>query len=86
MSEDELYRAALDVALKKIKTKDGFEAEVRLFLAEFPTTVSDRAISFLKDRRIIDDTKTTSSLIERYSGKRAIGLEKLRAELQERRL
>jgi SOS response regulatory protein OraA/RecX len=84
MSEDELYRAALDVALKKIKTKDRFEAEVRLFLAEFPTTVSDRAISFLKDRRIIDDTKTTSSLIERYSGKRAIGLEKLRAELQER--
>ena len=84
MTEDVLYRQALDLALRKLKTKDRFESEIRLFLAEFPTESTDRVIRFLKDRRIIDDTKTTLNLIERYSGKRAVGSEKLRAELIER--
>jgi len=84
MSEDDLYRKALDLALRKLKTKDRFESEVRLFLADFPTQTTDRVIRFLKDRRIIDDTKTTLNLVERYSGKRSIGTEKLRAELLER--
>jgi len=84
MSEDSAYRDALEIALKKLRTKDRFEAEVRLFLTEFPTDVVDRVISFLKDRKIIDDRKTIINLVERYSGKRAIGLEKLRAELTER--
>ncbi len=84
MPEDGLYREALELALRKLKTKDRFESEVRLFLAEYPTQAVDHVITFLKERRIIDDTKTTIHLIERYSGKRAIGLEKLRAELLER--
>jgi len=84
MSDDGLYREALDLALRKLKSKDRFEAEVRLFLSEYPASVQERVIRFLKDRRIIDDTKTTLNLIERYSGKRSVGLEKLRAELQQR--
>ena len=84
MSHDDSYREALDLALRRLKVKDRFESEVRSFLADFPTDSIERVIRFLKERRIIDDTKTTLSLIERYSGKRAIGLEKLRAELLER--
>jgi SOS response regulatory protein OraA/RecX len=84
MSEENLYREALELALKKLKLKDRFESEIRLFLTEYPSPVVDRAISFLKERRIIDDRKTTINLVESYSGKRSIGSEKLRAELQER--
>jgi len=84
MSEEDLYRQAMQVALHKLKSKDRFELEIRTFLAEFPAHIVDRVITFLKERRIIDDRKTTLSLVERYSGKRSVGLEKLRAELLER--
>jgi len=84
MSEEDLYREALALALRKLKTKDRFESEIRLFLVEFPTESVERVIRFLKERRIIDDTKTTLSLIERYTGRRSVGSEKLRAELLER--
>ena len=84
MSEEDFYREALALALRKLKTRDRFESEIRLFLVEFPTESVERVIRFLKERRIIDDTKTTFSLVERYSGRRSIGLEKLRAELVER--
>ncbi len=75
---------ALETALRKLKAKDRFEAEVRTFLAEFPADEVERVIQCLKGRRIIDDSKTTLNLIERYSGKRSIGLERLKAELLER--
>ncbi len=84
MPEEEQYHEALKLALKKLRTKDRFEAEVREFLSEFPPSVVDRAITRLKERRIIDDTKTTLNLTERYSGRRSVGLEKLRTELLER--
>ncbi len=78
------YRQALEQALRKLKTKDRFEAEIRGSLAEFPAPVVDRVIAFLKGRRIIDDSKSIVNLVERHSGKRAISLERLRAELIER--
>src|SRR5579872_4568583 len=81
---DDPYRDAMGIALRKLKSKDLFEAEVRRFLAEFAPEVVDRVIRFLKDRRIIDDTKTTQNLIERNTGKRSIGSEKIRAKLVER--
>lgn len=84
MLEEDLYQAALGTALRKLKARDRFESEVREFLAVFPAHVVDRAITFLKERRIIDDTKSTINLVERYSGKRSIGIEKLRFELNQR--
>src|SRR5471030_73987 len=84
MSSDATYKAALELALRKLKQKDRYEAEVRGFLGEFDSNTVECVIRFLKDRRIIDDSKTTQNLIERQSGTRAVGLEKLRAELLER--
>ncbi len=81
---DPQYQEALKLALKKIGTKDRFESEVHAFLADFPSDTSERVIEFLKERRIINDTRTIQNLLERYSGKRSIGIEKLRAELLER--
>ncbi len=84
MSEPSDYDSALAIALKKLRLKDRYEAEVRAFLNEFAPETVECVIRFLKDRRIIDDSKTTQTLIERNSGKRSVGIEKLRAELLER--
>jgi len=84
MGEGDRYRAALALALKKIRLQDRYEAEVRGFLNEFDPEAVECVIRFLKDRRIIDDSKTTQNLIDRNSGKRSVGLERLRAELLER--
>lgn len=78
------YQNALELALRKLRSRDRFEKEVRVFLSEFTPDTVDRVIEFLKDRRIIDDTKTTQTLIERHTGKRLVGIERLRAELMER--
>ena len=74
----------MELAVRKLKTKDRYEAEVRSFLSEFDEDTVERVIRFLIDRRIIDDTKTTQNLTERNTGKRLVSLEKLRAELLER--
>jgi SOS response regulatory protein OraA/RecX len=82
--DDSSYREALEFALKKLRTRDRYESEVRLLLGAFEPLAVERVIRLLKERRIIDDTKTTQNLIERYSGKRSVGAERLRAELLER--
>lgn len=84
MSCEDHYREALAIALRKLKTNDRFESEIRLFLGDFPADSIESVILFLKERRIIDDTRTTLSLVGRYSGRRSVGLEKLRAELLKR--
>ncbi len=77
-------RDALAVALKKLRTKDQFEDEIRRFLSDFDAKTIEVVIGFLKERRIIDDSKTITNLIERQSGKRLVGKEKLRADLLQR--
>jgi SOS response regulatory protein OraA/RecX len=75
------YQSALATALKKLSAADKFEAEIRASLAEHSQANVDCVIDTLKQRRILDDRKTTQNLIERRSGRRAVGDEKLRAEL-----
>ena len=72
------------MALKKLRAKDRFESEIRGFLEDFPAEIIESVIQILKERRIIEDTRTTINLVERNSGKRSIGQEKLCAELLER--
>lgn len=81
MAETDGHKEALELALRKLRARDRFEAEIRSVLSEFPITTVDRVISHLKDRRIIDDDRSIINLIEHYSGRRSIGLERLRAEL-----
>jgi len=45
---------------------------------------ADEVIAHLTRRRIIDDRRSIQNLIERYAGRRAVGIEKLRAELTRR--
>lgn len=84
MFDSSSYEKALELALRKIRSRDRFEAEVRGFIAVYEPDTVDRVIRFLKDRRIIDDTKTIQNLVERQSGKRLVGIENLRAELLKR--
>jgi len=78
------YSLALEIALKKLRSQARFESEIRQFLEEFPEEITERVIQFLRERRIVDDSKTTQSLIERYSGRRTVGTERIRAELSKR--
>ncbi len=75
--------AALDLALRKLRTADRFESEMRGFLADagHDEGVADEVVAHLKGRKILDDERTIKSLIERRSGRRSVGDEKLRAEL-----
>jgi regulatory protein len=45
---------------------------------------SETVVSYLEGRTILSDRKTIESLVESKSGKRSIGIEKLRATLNER--
>jgi SOS response regulatory protein OraA/RecX len=83
-TETDPYNLALGLALKKLRSQARFESEIRKFLAEFPEDVTERVIRFLQERRILDDSKTTQSLIDRYSGRRSVGIERIRAELTQR--
>lgn len=75
--------AALDLALRKLRTADRFESEVRGYLTDagYGEDTVDQVVAHLKGRKILDDTRTINSLIERRSGRRSVGEEKLRAEL-----
>ncbi len=82
--ESDPYTLALGISLKKLRSQARFESEIRQFLEEFPEEVTECVIQFLRERRILDDSKTTQSLIERYSGRRSVGSERIRAELTKR--
>jgi SOS response regulatory protein OraA/RecX len=76
--------AALQAALKKLRAADWFEAELRGFLASFPAEEVESAISFLRERRMIDDSRTARNLVERSTGKKARGSDRLRQEMLDR--
>jgi SOS response regulatory protein OraA/RecX len=80
------YRSALGHALKRLATSDRFEAEIRgeLERAGHEGATIESVISSLRDRKILDDERTIISLAERRSGRRSVGMEKIRAELLRR--
>lgn len=74
---------ALKKALSLLKTRDRFGAEVRLELLKsgFDTESADRVVSYLLERRYIDDRRTIINEIERRSGKRSMGRNLIRERL-----
>jgi regulatory protein len=80
------YKKALKAALNRLKGADRFEKEVEapLISAGFSTETVRDVVSYLKERRFVDDRRTTMNAIERRSGRRAVGREKIRAELLKR--
>lgn len=77
---------ALEAALKILRSSEKFEKEVRQALEGkgFESKDIEAVIEHLVRRKILNDTRTTTNLIERRSGRRAVGTEKLRAELLNR--
>ena len=76
--------ATLSAAAKFLAHRDRLESEVRRHLVEkgFDASNVESVVQFLIERKLINDNKTTQSLIESRSGKRSVGIEKLRAELE----
>lgn len=76
----------MEDALTFLKSRDRFEREVRERLDSrgHGSEVIDLVVSHLIRRKLIEDRRTTQNLVARMSGKRAAGVEKLRAELNRR--
>lgn len=77
---------ALETALKALHASDRFTAEIRHSLEAKGYEAKDieATLEHLIRRKLVDDRRTTLNLIERKSGRRAVGIEKLRAELLSR--
>jgi regulatory protein len=80
------FEKALGLALKRLRLSDKLEAELlkALVMGGFSTETATFVLSFLKDRKLISDRRTIENHIEKRSGRRSIGQEKIRAELLER--
>ena len=57
------------------------ELESSLTRNGFSTATVKRVLAALRDKRIVDDPKTINNLIARRTGKRTVGIEKMRHEL-----
>jgi SOS response regulatory protein OraA/RecX len=81
---DQDFSTAMEVALKRLAASDRFESEVRTALSMFPPEIVDRVVTHLKERRMLDDSRTTEQLLLQNQGRRAVGAERLRAKLERR--
>lgn len=78
------FQAALGVALRRLKTSDRFESEVRRALADFSPETTDKVVQHLREKRVLNDQRLAGALVERNVGRSAIGANKLRAKLETR--
>ncbi|MFI5384641.1 MAG: regulatory protein RecX [Fimbriimonadales bacterium] len=71
-------------ALGYLKTRARFADEIRRHLAGTGFEASDveGVLRYLGERKLIDDERTALDMIERHSGKRAAGTQRLREELR----
>ncbi len=77
---------ALEVAYAALAKKDLFEAEIRALLIRkaFGEEVVEAVLLRLRERKLVDDARTAAKLAALRTGKRAVGVEKLRALLLQR--
>ena len=70
LSEDELYRQAVNKALFILEHSDKSEAELRrrLVMNSYPEAIVDRAMEYVRDLHYIDDERYASSYIRTHSG------------------
>ncbi len=76
----------LEAALRMLGGKDRFVAEIERELTRkgFGSEDIETVIRHLNRRKLVDDKRSTQNLVARMTGKRAAGIEKLRAELKRR--
>lgn len=84
LPESPRVRDALSHAMKRLAQRDRLSSEIQreLVAKGFDEVEIAQVLEFLARRRYLDDEKTIQSLIERRTGRRAAGKEKLRVELQ----
>jgi len=78
----------LKVAISRLGRSMLSRSELLAYLASkgYDALESEKVVSYLERRTIVNDRRTIDSLIESKSGKRSVGIEKLRATLQKRGL
>lgn len=83
LPEDPRVREALGHAMKRLARSDRLAAELAADLGRrgYGESEIGEVLKFLSRNRLIDDTRTIESRIEFRSGRRAVGREKIRAEL-----
>lgn len=76
----------LEAAFRFLSGRDRFVAEIRQTLEKqgFGPEDIEAVIRHLIRRKLVDDRRSTQNLVAHRSGKRAAGVEKLRAELERR--
>ncbi len=82
MTDD--FNTALALALRKLGQSDRFESEIRTLLKAYDPGTVEEVVTHLKEKRLLNDNKTIQNLNERNTGRRAVGKEKLRAQLERR--
>lgn len=73
----------LKKALSLLEARDRFEAELRQELQKsgFDTDLTEPVVSYLLERRFVDDRRTIINEIERRAGKRSMGRNLIRERL-----
>jgi regulatory protein len=81
--QSEQFQRGLKKALDLLRMRDRFTSEVRQVLkgSGCPPEDVEHVLSWLQEKNILDDRRTINNTIERRTGKRSIGRDKLRAEL-----
>jgi len=79
LMDERPYEAALAAALRKLKSRDRFEAEIRSALGSFDADVAEHTIETLKAKRLLDDVRTARNYVAAHGGSK--GAERIRQEL-----
>jgi SOS response regulatory protein OraA/RecX len=82
---DPRFSRPLKSALAFLARRDRFIAEVQEYLigAGYDEPATESVVQFLVEQKLINEITTVESHIARNSGKRAVGIERLRTELRE---
>lgn len=77
------FDRALGAALGRLKARERFSGEMRAWLLAkgYEQVAVDQVLEHLIRRNLLSDERATEALSRRRSGKRAVGLDRLKAEI-----
>ncbi len=82
---DSGFEQALQIALKELAKGERFTSEIREALAsKGAADLSNEVVGHLVRRNLLNDKRAAEAVLNRQSGKRALGVEKLRETLVRR--
>ncbi len=83
VAEQDAFKKSLEVALRRLKTRERFSGELSNWLLGkgFEEPVVEATLVHLTKRGLLNDERAADSVVKRHMGRRAVGNEKLRAEM-----